>query len=197
MNAKSAELKWKRTLNTELDNWLKRIPNSPAHEKGHITRVWENVKKISETLDGDMEVLIAATYFHDLARHEKGEGHGKVSAMYAKPLLSKINFPKEKIDAVLKTITEHEDEEWYEREAIESKILFDADKLDAFGVIGVFRHIMYYHAHRGKSIEDTCKISLKRLDKRWKGLHTETAKRIGKGDYEYAVNYFTRLSELI
>lgn len=135
-----------------------------------------------------MEVLVAATFLHDLARHYGHEIHGQKSAEMAEPILKDVKFPESKIPAVLKTIAKHDyttPEE--ERESMESKILYDADKMDTFGVVGVWRIITFYY-NKGTGIEEI----LEMLEKRWEGLALEESRKIAKRDFDYVYDFFVK-----
>ena len=56
-----------------------------------------------------------------------------------------IDFPKEKIDAVCHAILYHSNGSKYagKQKTIEAKILYDADKLEAVGVMGLIRAFIF------------------------------------------------------
>jgi len=147
---------------------------------------------LSRRVGGDPEVLVAAAYLHDLARHRGLVVHGKASAKLAKPILAKEGFPSEKIPAVLSAIAVHD----YQtparmRKTVEAMVLYDADKMDVFGAIGVKRHILYfYHDKREKA---TAADNIRILQRKWGSLHLKESRKLARKDYEYAVDYFRRL----
>ncbi len=182
--------KWYPVLLGEMEKQMKISPQiSPVHKTDHILRVWTKSKILCEKLKGDMEVMVAAVLLHDLGRHYGLEIHGDKSVELAKPILEKHEFPKEKIPQVLEAIGQHDYTFPAEkRKLLEAKILYDVDKMDALGIIGVYRHILFIEAGRIKMEEviPMCK-------KRFEGLALNESKELAKPDYEYIVNFFKDL----
>lgn len=167
---------------------------SNAHMLDHSKRVWERCMALSKSLGGDSEVLLAAAYLHDLARHQGHVIHGVKSAKLAKPILAAENFPENKIPAVLEAISVHD---WQtkdrDRKTLESRILYDADKMDAFGASGVKRHILYYY-HIGAEEASPIQI-LEVLKTKWKSLSFERSRELARDDYDYITDFFRRLAK--
>jgi len=184
--------KWYGVFLEEAKNQLEEAPKvSPAHKTDHILRVWNKSKILCKRLNGDLEVMVAAVMLHDLGRHHGLEIHGKKSEELAKPILEKHHFPKNKIPKVLEAISQHDyNFPSYKRKLLEAKILYDADKMDAFGITGVYRHVLFVEAGRIKMKE-----VLPLLEKRWKGLSFEESRKVAKKDYEYIVNFFKTLQK--
>ena len=182
--------KWYKILSNEAKNELAKSPKiSPIHKMDHISRVWRTSENLGKKLGADMEVMAAAVSLHDLARHYGLEIHGEESAKMAKPILSKLKFSIAKTEIVLDAISKHDYTTSPEnRKSIESKILYDADKLDAFGHIGILRHIQFYYS-KGMSIDEI----LKMMKKRWSGVYLSESKKIGKKDFDITYNFFVKL----
>jgi len=187
--------KWVPVLKIELDREMEKAPAiSKVHGIDHIHRVWKRCLRLGRALKADLEVLVAAVYLHDLGRHHiENKAHGKLSAEMAEPVLDKINFPPEKRKDVLDTIRVHDVTcRPEERESIESRILYDADKLDTLGVIGVMRYILHDYDHK------PIQFILEDIDERWKGLSLTETRELAKEDYDYIKGFFNRLkSELM
>jgi HD superfamily phosphodiesterase len=185
-------LDWEPILRKEAAIEMKKAPSiSPVHGMDHLERVRDRCVKMGVKLDTDLEVLMAAAYLHDLGRHYNLEVHGMKSARLAKPILKKIGFPKEKISQVLEVITLHDHNvDPRRRKTIEAQILYDADKLDAFGAIGAARWVMHGYA-RGKSIP----WIVEKIKKRYAGLHLAESKELAREPYQYTIDFFRKLSE--
>lgn len=183
---------WHKVFLKEAEKQLKEAPKvSQVHKTDHVSRVWKRSEILCKRLNGDPEIMVAACILHDLGRHHGLEIHGRKSAELAKPILEKHNFPKEKIPKVLEAIAQHD----YnfppaKRKSIESIVLYDADKMDAFGAVGVYRHILFVEAGRIKMSE-----VIPLLEKRWKGLALKESRMVAKRDYEYIVNFFKTLQK--
>lgn len=183
---------WYKLLLNEAKKELAKSPKvSPIHKMDHISRVWRTSEKLGKKLGADMEALAAAVSLHDLARHYGLEIHGVESAKMAKPILAKVRFPITKTEIALDAISKHDYTTSPEdRKSIESKILYDADKLDAFGYIGILRYIQFYYSN-GMPIDEI----LKMMKKRWNGVYMKESKQLGKPNFDLTYNFFVKLKE--
>lgn len=125
-----------------------KLKNDPSHDINHIQRVLNMAIKIGEEDGADLEILIPATIFHDAIIYPKNDPRSKrasdKSALFAKRVLrSKIlsygNYPADKIDQVMLCISECSFSKGIQGSTLESKILQDADKLEATGAISIMR----------------------------------------------------------
>jgi HD superfamily phosphodiesterase len=166
---------------------------SDAHNIDHIHRVWDHCRNLGVLLDADMDVLTASAYLHDLGRHHvRDKAHGVLSAKLAEPILEKIRFPKEKIAATLHAICVHDVTfQNKDRTTLESKILFDSDKLDSFGTIGVVRNILVYYG------KEDINFILDELESKWNELSLDQTREYAKHQYEYITDFFTNLKHEI
>jgi HD superfamily phosphodiesterase len=183
---------WIPVLENELAVEMQKAPSpSEVHARDHVLRVLRRCIRLGEKLDADMEVLVAAVYLHDLGRHYVADKvHGALSAQKAEPVLERISFPQGKRDAVLHTIRVHDVAASPEdRTTLESKILYDADKIDTLGVVGVLRYIRHFY---GKKPID---YMLDDIDARWEGLALSETRTLALQDYRYIKNYFAQLKE--
>ncbi len=65
------------------------------------------------------------------------------------------------------------------------------DKIDAFGVVGVYRHIIFYMEKKGASIGDILKLLRKRFD----GLMLAESRDLARKEYDYIDNFFKTLEK--
>jgi uncharacterized protein len=118
-----------------------------VHGFDHIERVYRLCEKIGPPEGADMEILLTAALLHDVTdSHPDGVGrknHHLRSAEFAEAVLSKDKWKPERIKAVLHCIRAHRFRKGEEPLTIEAKVLFDADKLDVLGAIGVSRALAF------------------------------------------------------
>lgn len=106
----------------------------------------------------DMEILLVSAYLHDIARVKEdrdvtGEtDHSVLGAKMSADILSNLGYSIEKIDRVKHCIISHRFRSGHRPESIEAKILFDADKLDVIGAVGLARTYMMSGQY-GQSID--------------------------------------------
>lgn len=129
-----------------------------CHELEHTERVYNLAIHIGKTEKADLEVLGLAAILHDIARKEQDESGGKIDhaqrgAELAGEILTKYNLPKEKLDNIVHCIATHRFRDNNKPETLEAKILYDADKLDAVGAIGIGRAFSFA-GHLGAKVHD-------------------------------------------
>ena len=122
--------------------------NDSAHDKEHIYRVLYNALKIAETEElVDYDILICACLLHDIGRKEQFENpalcHAAIGAEKAYQFLITHDFPYDYAEKVKHCIETHRYRKSNQPQSIEAKILFDADKLEATGTIGIARTLFY------------------------------------------------------
>ncbi len=111
-----------------------------AHDFEHVLRVLRLAERIGRAEGADMEVLRAAVLLHDVARVAEDQGgpcHAEAGAQRARQILA--DHPRVKVEAVAEAIAAHRFRGSHLPETLEAKVLYDADKLDAIGAIGVAR----------------------------------------------------------
>jgi len=182
---------WKK-LDKLVKNNLKK--DKTGHDYKHTLRVLNNCLELARSSKKvDYDVLVASCLLHDIS-YKKGyvKNHHLVGAREAKKILTKMNFPKNKIKRAIVAIEDHVGNvsraiRKNKDLQIESKILRDADNLDALGKIGLERQVSFCKS-RGipffKSKEDKFNQSayggVKEIIKWADRMLTPKGKRIGK-----------------
>ena len=115
--------------------------NDSAHSFEHVKRVVAIAQRIAEAEGADVQVVRTAGLLHDIGRAEQartGVCHAEAGARQAREILQANS--EEFVAAVVHAIATHRyrDKENVPQ-SLEAKVLFDADKLDALGAIGVGR----------------------------------------------------------
>lgn len=121
----------------------KALAADAAHDFSHCLRVLSNARKIAAVEGGDLDVLTAAAFLHDIANLPKNhpESHlsSERSASRAEEILRDAGFCEEKILKVKDAILCHSYSRGLTPQTPEGKIFQDADRLDGIGAIGVAR----------------------------------------------------------
>lgn len=120
-----------------------------AHNLDHILRVYNLCILLSKFEENvDLEVLIPAALLHDIARvkesHDKtGKlDHAVLGSQIAEGILRDLEYEEEKIKKIKHCIIAHRFRSGNAPKTIEAKILFDADKIDGLGAVGIARTFM-------------------------------------------------------
>ncbi|MFA5184623.1 MAG: HD domain-containing protein [Patescibacteria group bacterium] len=133
------------------------LKHCAAHDMDHVMRVYNLALTIAQEEPGvDLEVLEAATLLHDIGGLKEAEDptgqtdHAAVGAAMARPIIEAVGFPAAKISHVQACILSHRYRTDNKPQTIEAKILFDADKLDAIGAIGIARGFAWVGKNNAK-----------------------------------------------
>lgn len=131
-----------------IENYMLSCAADSAHDAEHIYRVLYNALEIAKEEEGvDHDVLIAACLLHDIGRKEQLEDpslcHAMVGSEKAWAFLRANGFSEEFAAQVRHCIQVHRFRKSLPPQTVEAKILFDADKLDVTGALGIARTLMY------------------------------------------------------
>lgn len=119
-----------------------------AHDREHVHRVMRLSDKIAEHCPGaDRDILYAAACLHDIGREaqmkDPAVDHAQHGAEMAYAYLLSLGWEERRAAHVRECIRTHRYRGGCEPTSIEAKILFDSDKLDVLGAIGVARTLLY------------------------------------------------------
>jgi len=123
-----------------------------AHDRQHVYRVLNNAIEIAKGEEHvNMEALMVAALLHDIGRaDEKADpkaDHAVTGGDRAYQVLIEAGYDHNFAEHVRQCIRTHRFRRNDPPATIEAKILFDADKLDVCGAIGIARTLMYSGAH--------------------------------------------------
>ncbi|MEE4678890.1 HD domain-containing protein [Pseudomonas alliivorans] len=128
-----------------------------SHDISHLLRVWKNVCAIRDHEGGDARLLLAATLLHDCVAVEKNSpfrsSASRLAAARATELLTGMGWDEESVASVAHAIEAHSFSAQVTPLTLEARILQDADRLDALGMIGVAR-VFYVSGRMGRFLYD-------------------------------------------
>ncbi len=134
-----------------LRSWLLRLTEETiareddedaAHDSDHIVRVMALADTIQAREGGDLPTIWAAVALHDIGQGRErryGGDHAFIGAAMAAELLTDTPFPQYAIPGVQQAIRDHRMTSKAIPQTLEGRILYDADKLDSLGAIGIGR----------------------------------------------------------
>jgi uncharacterized protein len=188
----------------------------PVHDFNHILRVYHLAERIGAVEGANLEVLLAAVLLHDAADaapDESGERptHHLTSAEFAKTYLESQDWPADKVEAVVHCIRTHRFRGTERPQTLEAKIMYDCDKLDVTGAIGVARAAAYA-ALAGQPLTGEPSQQFMLTGQRELGeahtpyheylfklskvqFHTATAQAIAAERHAYMAGFFERLNK--
>lgn len=141
-------------LGTEKTEILRRISAEHCAEEGgshgpdHSERVYSMSLAIGNELQARLDILAAAALLHDIGRRFESASRGKVcharkSAEMAEEILADLVFAQPDIEQITHCIRAHRFRSNERPETLEARILFDSDKLDSIGAIGIGRAFLF------------------------------------------------------
>ena len=200
----------------QIECYMLECMKDSAHDKDHIYRVLYNALNIARTEKNvDYDVLITSCLLHDIGRKEQYENpelsHAEVGAEKAHNYLIENGYDKIFAGKVHHCILTHRFRQNNVPESLEAKILFDADKLDVTGALGVARTLLY-QGKVGEPLYTFCPDGTVsdgegdpdpsffqeykyKLEKMYDRFYTERGKEIAFQRREAAKNYYYDLLE--
>lgn len=119
-----------------------------SHNWDHTQRVHSLCRHIGRIEGADPEVLEIAAYLHDVGRPSQDRSRGAIchaekGGEVAREVLAKANLTPEKKANIIHCIQSHRFRGNRRPQTTEAKVLFDSDKLDAIGAIGIGRAFLF------------------------------------------------------
>lgn len=188
-----------------------------SHGWDHTVRVYKLALKIGKKEKADLGILKLAAILHDIGRGWEDKSKGKVchaekGAILARKILEKYNFRKERVKQITHCVASHRFRGKKKPQSKEAKVLFDADKLDSIGAVGLGRAFLFAgevgaRLHnkgidigqtRQYSKEDTAyrefMVKLKKIKDR---VLTKEGKKIAQQRHQFMIEFFKRLDQEI
>ncbi|TEU19439.1 MAG: HD domain-containing protein [Anaerolineales bacterium] len=182
------------------------LENDVAHDFDHVLRVLALAEGIGQEEGANLEIVRAAALLHDIGGRQRSF-HARTGAQQAREILQ--GHPPEKVEAVAQAIATHSFREKSTPQTLEAQVLYDADKLDAIGAIGVARayavsgqmgHRLwapvsadYQGEARGTPEHTAVHEFVFKLSRLKETLFTPRAKVIAEERHRYMVGFFARL----
>ena len=200
--------------------------NDSAHDFDHVVRVTHLAIHIATAEKADVEVVRLAALLHDVpaplqpapspGEHPQNvsarAGHHLAAAAYAGELLRDRGLDPDRVANVVHCIAAHRFRDQTITPATpEARCLYDADKLDSIGAIGVARAFAFAGAHSNRlwrepwtsASNDDAKPTgpdytpvhefVYKLSRLAGTLHTSTAQAIAAERHRFMLTYFDRL----
>lgn len=132
----------------KIEAYMLECMRDSAHDREHIYRVFYTALDIAESEpSANLEILTAACLLHDIGRPEQFANpelcHAEVGSEKAYEFLIGIGWTEERARHVRDCVYTHRFRSENPPQSIEAKILFDADKIDVSGAVGMARSLMY------------------------------------------------------
>ena len=186
-----------------------------SHDWEHTLRVCGLCERIGKAEGADMEVVKIAAYLHDIGRNSQDQSAGKIchaaeGAKLAGEIVEPLSLSLSRKENIIHCVRSHRFRGSHKPETLEAKVLFDADKLDSIGAIGVARAFLFAGEVGAKlhnpdiSVENTLpyskddtgyrefKLKLTRIKDQ---ILTNEGRKLAKERHEFMENFFKRFLE--
>lgn len=188
--------------------------DASGHDIGHLKRTLNYALLLQKKEGGDREVIGVSAFIHDIHRilgSQKGRFVSpKESLPVVESFIKDLDMTDEQKKHVLHAIEHHEEYAFGKNKVavddIESKILQDADNLDATGAIGIIRCFVYganrkikeydptvslYQTEFEEGVEDVSSIHYinNKLIRLGKNMNTKTARKLAKQKTKFMKNF--------
>lgn len=197
-----------------ITNYMNSCMKDMVHDKNHVYRVLNFALLITEkeriNFNIDVDAVIIGTILHDIGREKEYQNkdicHAKAGSIMAYEFLLENNYKEDFAGHVRDTISSHRYSDKNHPKTIEAKIIFDADKLDLTGTVGVSRSLIFgsqiseplyniddsgmpinYKKDEKPSIYREYNRKLKNL---YEDFYTEAAREIAKNRQKSMDHYF-------
>jgi uncharacterized protein len=187
-----------------------------GHDFDHVLRVLALAERLARAEGADLEIVHTAALLHDIARADedetRGDDHAQMAAERASALLLARGMAPSKVDAVAHAIAAHRFRSSAPPQTLEAKILYDADKLDSIGAIGIARAFAISGAlnqrlwsevpsdavatRNQRNAEHTAVAEfVVKLSKIRERVYTQTAHQIAEERHAFMTDFFERLEQ--
>lgn len=191
-----------------------------AHDFDHVQRVAHLAVQLAHAEGADEEVVLLAALLHDVPTglhtpvlHSTARAaHHLAAADFARQYLTQREMAPKRIENVVHCIAAHRfRDQSLQPQTLEAQCLYDADKLDSIGAIGVARAFAFAGAHgnrlwtepllaappaeakpRGADYTPVHEFVYK-LQRLLATLHTPAARQIGIERHAFMVTFYEQL----
>ncbi|MCP4748958.1 MAG: HD domain-containing protein [Desulfobacteraceae bacterium] len=119
-----------------------------SHDWDHSLRVVALCERIGPLENADMLVLRPAAYLHDIGRAAQDASNGSIchavkGARITSDLLEPMPLSHARKENIIHCVRSHRFRDRHRPKTKEAMVLFDADKLDAIGAVGIARAYLF------------------------------------------------------
>lgn len=195
------------------------VTGDAAHDFDHVLRVTRLALHLAAAEGADQIVVQQAALLHDVPTAVHGatrQAHHFAAAEYAQAVLQARGLDPKRLANVVHCIEAHRfRDQSVQPQTLEAQCLYDADKLDSMGAIGVARAFAFAGSHNNRLwttahtdiAQATAKAPAKpvgadytpvhefvyKLDRLYATLYTATARRIGAERHAFMQSFYEQL----
>lgn len=182
----------------KIEQFMLNYAGDSAHNADHIYRVLNQALMIAKNYDVNEDILVAACLLHDIGRPAQFDNpnicHAQVGSEMAYSFLKCLGWSEDDCRSVKHCILTHRFRNNMPPESIEAKILFDSDKLDVCGALGIARTLQY-EGKMNESLDAFFSEYDRKLIKLYDLFYTETAKQMALSRKKILLSFYSELKD--
>lgn len=145
----------------------------------HIKYVVENAVMLAKEYGADIEIVELGALLHDIAMPSEigpRDEHNIYGAKIADELLTKLNYPKDRIERVKQCVLNHRGSKDLPRNTIEEEIVADADVMAHLDTIPALFHLAY--GGLNLNLNEGAEYVKKKLERDYNKLSIKTREKL-------------------
>ena len=183
------------TINAAID-YIRELfrNNSGGHDAAHSLRVYRNAIRIAESEKScDRDIVALAALLHDADGHKLFHTENNANA---RAFLAGQSVAEAKTERICRDINavSFSRNRGRRPDTLEGKIVQDADRLDAFGAIGIARTFAYGGEH-GRTLDSSIEHFYEKLLLLKDEMNTEAARRMAESRHAFLKQFLKEYEE--
>lgn len=162
-----------------------------AHSYAHVDRVVRIAVFLAKEEKADVELVHVGALLHDVG-WASGQPHNETGAKLAAEILRDANYPLQRSQKIVNIVLLHPLDLKDRLSTLEEKIVWDADKIDLLGAVGLARG---FHWQGKKPFDAVVKLALETYTPIYGLLNTPSARQLAKNRYKETMAFLSALKK--
>jgi uncharacterized protein len=162
-----------------------------AHSYEHVARVIKIALLLAKKEKANVELVQAAAILHDVGR-SIGQPHNETGAKLAFEILNSLRVPPQKAQKIARIVLLHHMDSTDKLNSIEEKIVWDADKIDLLGAVGIARG---FHWCGKQSFDSAVKLAFETFTPIYGMLNTKSARELAEKRNKETMSFLSALKK--
>ena len=162
-----------------------------AHSYEHVDRVVKMAILLAKKEKADIELVQVGAILHDVGRCV-GQPHNETGAKLASEIMNNVHYPPKKTQKIARMVLLHPLDLKNKLNSLEEKIVWDADKIDLLGAVGIARG---FHWCRKQSFDSAVKLAFETYTPIYDMLNTRSARELAEKRNRETMSFLSSLEK--
>ena len=162
-----------------------------AHSYEHVDRVVKIAILLAKKEKADIELVQVGAILHDVGRCV-GQPHNETGAKLASEILNNVHYPPQKTQKAARIVLLHNVDLKNKLDSLEEKIVWDADKIDLLGALGIARG---FHWCGKQSFDSAVKLAFETYTPIYDMLNTKSARELAEKRNKETMSFLSALEK--